>query len=394
MKQIGLILLYINYILSFNLYSIIYPVKNTFTTIDKKWNWNNKLFPENNKCSIYIGKWYYYNNIDLITENNKLIENPICYNENIVLSNYICNNNKLKSSKIINKQVNVPNYYKINRRYYDNNKEYYRYEHFNLNRIIKLKNNNTQIYNKLPQNADILRTLILRPNYCGITYTPYIPPQNIIKELFDKNNINSTNLTFTFNIWLTDNYIYNNSIRTGMHVSYDGINGNLKEFILKKDNLIDEHINTDNKLNLTELYKSKNKIVTNYTNKELENIIEFDKNTTINYIILKNNWVGNYRIHNLLNNTPSTQISWSSEHKYYIPISNNDIINYYQLKFSDGIYINIPKNLNLFDDNETIYIEFASFFKNGSGIQRFLSWGTKKNGGFKTHCHDIWTKKY
>ena len=113
MKQIGLILLYINYILSFNLYSIIYPVKNTFTTIDKKWNWNNKLFPENNKCSIYIGKWYYYNNIDLITENNKLIENPICYNENIVLSNYICNNNKLKSSKIINKQVNVPNYYKI-----------------------------------------------------------------------------------------------------------------------------------------------------------------------------------------------------------------------------------------------------------------------------------------
>ena len=179
-----------------------------------------------------------------------------------------------------------------------------------------------------------------------------------------------------------------------MHVSYDGINGNLKEFILKKDNLIDEHINTDNKLNLTELYKSKNKIVTNYTNKELENIIEFDKNTTINYIILKNNWVGNYRIHNLLNNTPSTQISWSSDHKYYIPISNNDIVNYYQLKFSDGIYINIPKNLNLFDDNETIYIEFASFFKNGSGIQRFLSWGTKKNGGFKTHCHDIWTKKY
>ena len=73
MKISVLILLYINYILSFNLYSIIYPVKNSFITIDKKWNWNNKLFPENNKFSIYIGKWYYYNNIDLITENNKLI---------------------------------------------------------------------------------------------------------------------------------------------------------------------------------------------------------------------------------------------------------------------------------------------------------------------------------
>ena len=52
-----LLLFYINYVTSFNLYSVIYPIKQSFNYVDNKWNWNNKLFPYNDKEANYIGKW-------------------------------------------------------------------------------------------------------------------------------------------------------------------------------------------------------------------------------------------------------------------------------------------------------------------------------------------------
>ena len=55
-----------------------------------------------------------------------------------------------------------------------------------------------------------------------------------LQSLIDKNNINNTNYTISFNVWLTEKYMQENDIRTGLHLSYDGINGNLKEFILKR----------------------------------------------------------------------------------------------------------------------------------------------------------------
>ena len=170
-----------------------------------------------------------------------------------------------------------------------------------------------------------------------------------------------------------------------LYLSYDGINGNLKDFILKKENKINK-TNINDKINLDELS------LTNYT--KPQNIKDFDNDTTINYIILRNNWLGNYRIQYLLhNNTDTNQITWAAEHNYFIAISNNEINKYYQLKFDDGIYINVPKNLNLFSDKDKIYIEFVCFFKNGTGIQRFLAWGTKNEGGFNTYCSDIWNNK-
>ena len=48
---------------------------------------------------------------------------------------------------------------------------------------------------------------------------------------------------------------------------------------------------------------------------------------------------------------------------------------------------------DLFKNNDTIYIELVCFFKNGTGIQRFLAWGSKENKGIKTYCHDIWKNK-
>ena len=47
MRRLLLILLSLNSILSFNLFSIIYPIKNTFNKLNKDWNFKNKLFPSN-----------------------------------------------------------------------------------------------------------------------------------------------------------------------------------------------------------------------------------------------------------------------------------------------------------------------------------------------------------
>ena len=382
-----LVLLYINSVLSFNLYSIIYPIKYSFNYLDKNWNYNNRLFPNNVK-TLYIGKWYYYNNIDLIENSNY----PEAWKENLVLSSYECNGNKIKTTKIINSTEKITSYYKKKHRTYDEYSEYYRNEHLYLNRITKLYNTNK--YNKLDKKADILRTLLIRPNYCSITCTPYIPKDEIIKKSINKKNLNTSNYSISFDIWLTDSYIYNNSIRTGLYISYDGINGNLNKLILKRDNMLETPINLNKKLNLSNIIdKTDNIIKYNITNEKVQNIKDFDNGSTINYIILKNNWIGNYRIHNIFNDSNDNQISWSSEHNYFIPISNNDIHKYYELKFKDGIYANIPKNLNLFKNNDTIYIELVCFFKNGTGIQRFLAWGSKENKGIKTYCHDIWKNK-
>jgi len=40
-----LLLFYIKCVISFNLYSVIYPIRQSFNYVDNKWNWNNKLFP-------------------------------------------------------------------------------------------------------------------------------------------------------------------------------------------------------------------------------------------------------------------------------------------------------------------------------------------------------------
>ena len=166
-----LLLLYINCVLPFSLYSVIYPIRHTFNYVDNKWNWNNKLFPYNKEAN-YIGTWYYYNNIDFIETRNDIIANPDYWFDNIVLSNYVCKNNKIKSTKIFNNTMFLPAYYKKQKRYYDNNKEYYKTEHLYANRIIKL--NHTYTYNKLDKYANILRTLVVRPNHCSITCSPYI----------------------------------------------------------------------------------------------------------------------------------------------------------------------------------------------------------------------------
>lgn len=383
-----LLLLYIKFVLSFNLGCIIYPVKKSFNIIDKKWNYDNRLFPSNKKAT-YIGKWYYYNNIDFIKNQNNIIKNPEYWTIKTVLTDYECDNNKIKISKILNHSYIIENHYKKQNRHYDNNKEYYRKEHYYLNRINNLRN--TKLYNLLSKEANILRTLVIRPNSCSVTCTPYIPKMELVNKLVNKHNLNNTNYSINYNIWLTDRYIYNNSLRIGLFISYDGINGNLKELILKKEHLIDDIIDINNKLDLEDIVNSKNIIKYNITNEKQENIKEFDNDTTINYIILKNNWIGNYRIQNI--NHENNQISWSGEHNYFIPISNNEISKYYQLKFKDGIYANIPENLNLFNDNDTIYLELVSFYNNGTGIQRFVAWGSRSIGGIKTYCHDIWKNK-
>ena len=383
-----LLLLYIKFVLSFNLGCIIYPVKKSFNIIDKKWNYDNRLFPSNKKAT-YIGKWYYYNNIDFIKNQNNIIKNPEYWTIKTVLTDYECDNNKIKISKVLNHSYIIENHYKKQNRHYDNNKEYYRKEHYYLNRINNLRN--TKLYNLLSKEANILRTLVIRPNSCSVTCTPYIPKMELIDKLVNKHNLNNTNYSINYNIWLTDRYIYNNSLRIGLFISYDGINGNLKELILKKEHLIDDIIDINNKLDLEDIVNSKNIIKYNITNEKQENIKEFDNDTTINYIILKNNWIGNYRIQNI--NHENNQISWSGEHNYFIPISNNEISKYYQLKFEDGIYANIPENLNYFGDNDNIYIEMVTFFNNGTGIQRFVAWGSRSIGGIKTYCHDIWKNK-
>lgn len=383
-----LLLLYIKFVLSFNLGCIIYPVKKSFNIIDKKWNYDNRLFPSNKKAT-YIGKWYYYNNIDFIKNQNNIIKNPEYWTKKTVLTDYECDNNKIKISKVLNHSYIIENNYKKQNRHYDNNKEYYRKEHYYLNRINNLRN--TKLYNLLSKEANILRTLVIRPNSCSVTCTPYIPKMELVDKLVNKHNLNNTNYSINYNIWLTDRYIYNNSLRIGLFISYDGINGNLKELILKKEHLIDDIIDINNKLDLEDIVNSKNIIKYNITNEKQENIKEFDNDTTINYIILKNNWIGNYRIQNI--NHENNQISWSGEHNYFIPISNNEISKYYQLKFEDGIYANIPENLNYFGDDDNIYIEMVTFFNNGTGIQRFVAWGSRSIGGIKTYCHDIWKNK-
>tara|TARA_B110000008_G_scaffold268718_1_gene297146 strand:+ start:933 stop:2117 length:1185 start_codon:yes stop_codon:yes gene_type:complete len=380
-------LLYINSVLSFNLYSIIYPIKHSFNIIDKKWNYENRLFPTNKK-TCYIGKWYYYNNIDFIKNEKNIIDNPEYWEYKNVLTKYEYDSNKIIISKILNHSYNIENHYR-KKRIYDNNKEYCRKEHYNSNRISNLSN--TKLYSLLSKEANKLRTLVIRPNSCSITCTPYIPKTELVNILIDKKNLNNTNYSINFNIWLTDKYIYNNSLRIGLFISYDGINGNLKELILKKEHMIDDNIDTNEKLDLDYIFNSDNIIKYNITGDKINNINDFDNNTTINYIILKNNWIGNYRIQNI--NDDDKQISWGAEHNYFISISNNEINKYYQLKFKDGIYANIPENLNYFNDDDKIYIELVSFFNNGTGIQRFVGWGSKSIGGIKTYCHDIWSNK-
>jgi len=380
-------LLYINSVLSFNLYSIIYPIKHSFNIIDKKWNYENRLFPTNKK-TCYIGKWYYYNNIDLIKNEKNIIDNPEYRVYKNVLTKYEYDSNKIIISKILNHSYNIENHYR-KKRIYDNNKEYFRKEHYNSNRISNLSN--TKLYSLLSKEANKLRTLVIRPNSCSITCTPYIPKTELVNRLIDKKNLNNTNYSINFNIWLTDRYIYNNSLRIGLFISYDGINGNLKELILKKEHMLDDNIDINEKLDLDYIFNSDNIIKYNITGDKINNINDFDNNTTINYIILKNNWIGNYRIQNI--NDDDKQISWGAEHNYFISISNNEINKYYQLKFKDGIYANIPENLNYFNDDDKIYIELVSFFNNGTGIQRFVGWGSKSIGGIKTYCHDIWSNK-
>jgi len=388
MNKINLVfLLYINSVLSFNLYSIIYPIKHSFNIIDKKWNYENRLFPTNKK-TCYIGKWYYYNNIDFIKNEKNIIDNPEYWEYKNVLTKYEYDSNKIIISKILNHSYNIENHYR-KKRIYDNNKEYCRKEHYNSNRISNLSN--TKLYSLLSKEANKLRTLVIRSNSCSITCTPYIPKTELVKRLIDKKNLNNTNYSINFNIWLTDKYIYNNSLRIGLFISYDGINGNLKELILKKEHMIDDNIDTNKKLDLDYIFNSDNIIKYNITGDKINNINDFDNNTTINYIILKNNWIGNYRIQNI--NDDDKQISWGAEHNYFISISNNEINKYYQLKFKDGIYANIPENLNYFNDDDKIYIELVSFFNNGTGIQRFVGWGSKSIGGIKTYCHDIWSNK-
>ena len=382
-----LFLLYINCVLSFNLYSIIYPIKHSFNIIDKKWNYENRLFPTNKK-TCYIGKWYYYNNIDLIKNEKNIIDNPEYRVYKNVLTKYEYDSNKIIISKILNHSYNIENHYR-KKRIYDNNKEYCRKEHYNSNRISNLSN--TKLYSLLGKEANKLRTLVIRPNSCSITCTPYIPKTELVNILIDKKNLNNTNYSINFNIWLTDKYIYNNSLRIGLFISYDGINGNLKELILKKEHMLDDNIDINEKLDLDYIFNSDNIIKYNITGDKINNINDFDNNTTINYIILKNNWIGNYRIQNI--NDDDKQISWGAEHNYFISISNNEINKYYQLKFKDGIYANIPENLNYFNDDDKIYIELVSFFNNGTGIQRFIGWGSKSIGGIKTYCHDIWSNK-
>ena len=379
-----LFLLYINSVLSFNLYSIIYPIKHSFNNIDKKWNYENRLFPTNKK-STYIGKWYYYNNIDFIKNEKNIIDNPEYWTNKTVLTDYEYDSNKIIISKILNHNYDIKNHYK-KKREYDNNKEYYRKEYYNSNRISNLSN--TKLFSLLSKEANILRTLVIRPNSCSVTCSPYIPKMELVNKLVNKKNLNNTNYSINFNIWLTDRYIHNNSLRTGLFISYDGINGNLKELILKKEHLIDDNIDKNDKLDIDSIFNSDNLIKFNITDEKTNNIKDFDNNTTINYIILKNNWIGNYRIQNI--NDDDNQISWGSEHNYFISISNNEINKYYQLKFKDGIYANIPENLNYFKDDDKIYIEFVSFYNNGTGIQRFIAWGSKSIGGIKTYCHDIW----
>ena len=116
MRRLLLILLSLNSILSFNLFSIIYPIKNTFNKLNKDWNFKNKLFPSNNLNDFFIGKWYYYSYIDFIENKNNIINNPNYLDNNIVLSFYKYSSDNIKTTKSFNKSTYLLNHYKKQKR--------------------------------------------------------------------------------------------------------------------------------------------------------------------------------------------------------------------------------------------------------------------------------------
>ncbi len=74
--------------------------------------------------------------------------------------------------------------------------------------------------------------------------------------------------------------------------------------------------------------------------------------------------------------------------QYFSPAEGDS--RYMDMRFDDGVYVRIPRDLDLFDQSVCMEIGCLRTPASGGGMHRLLVLGDRKQGGYRTLSYEVY----
>jgi hypothetical protein len=110
-------------------------------------------------------------------------------------------------------------------------------------------------------------------------------------------------------------------------------------------------------------------------------------------IVASAQWKGRARVHEYSAGALGGEVAWEAScgEEYFSPAESDS--RYMDIRFDDGVFVRIPKDLDLFDQNVCMEIGCLRTQAAGGGMHRLLVLGDRKQGGYRTLSYEVYASE-
>ena len=252
-----------------------------------------------------------------------------------------------------------------------------------------------------PDEADVCRVTIVRPDACTFSGVPYIPPLTLAQHTAadeKESNITAPHPVF-YEMWLSENFgDEKEAIKLGLFLCYDGVSGDLQQcFHMKELALLDAEQKIQDPAAEID-FETLSAAVASIEAESRKHLASSQAQqvlggASVEGIVRKAELRGDVCVHHFVEGALGPEVCWQAQ-----PVAARDFATpsrhqshaYHHLVFDDGFYAHVPKDLGAFEGDISLEIGCLRMHTSGGGLQRLVVLGDRSRGGFHTLSHEVW----
>ena len=252
-----------------------------------------------------------------------------------------------------------------------------------------------------PDEADVCRVTIVRPDACTFSGVPYLPPLILAQNTAvdeKKNNITAQHPVF-YEMWLSESFgDVKEAIKLGLFLCYDGVSGDLQQcFHMKELALLDGAKKIQDPAAEID-FEDLSGAVASMEADSREHLASSQAQAvlggaSVGGIVKQAQLHGDVRVHHFVGGPLGPEVCWQAQRvaarDFATPSSHQSHL-YHHLVFNDGFYAHVPKDLGVFEGDISLEIGCLRMHTSGGGLHRLVVLGDRSRGGFHTLSHEVW----
>lgn len=231
-----------------------------------------------------------------------------------------------------------------------------------------------------PDEADVCRVTIVRPDACTFSGVPYIPPLTLAQHTAadeKESNITAPHPVF-YEMWLSENFgDEKEAIKLGLFLCYDGVSGDLQQcFHMKELALLDAEKKIQDPAAEID-FETLSAAVASMEAESRKHLASSQAQqvlggASVEGVVRKAELRGDVCVHHFVEGALGPEVCWQAQ-----PVAARDFATpsrhqshaYHHLVFDDGFYAHVPKHLGAFEGDISLEIGCLRMHTSGGGLQ-------------------------